>query len=170
MSGNLINKDIRAKNVRLVGEGYNGDVVSLSEALQRAEEAGLDLVQVAFNQDDNAGGTAICKIIDYSKLMYNQQKKAKQNKKNKQDTKEIRLSDNIAENDIKTKAKNADKFISAGDRVVVSVVYRGRMLNYISRGFTVLKTFESYLTSSYKVDKPAKIEGNKVVMTLVQSK
>lgn len=111
-------------------------------------------------------GVATCKIIDYGKLAYNQEKKAKANKKNKQDIKEIRLSDTIADNDMKTKAKNVNKFLDSGDKVIVYVQYRGRQLAYIDRGFEVIKKFLTFLDSPYKVVKPSKIEGSRVAITI----
>lgn len=162
-----INDAIRANKIRLVGEGFHGEIVTLEEALNKAEDLKLDLVQMSETGKD---GIATCKIMNYGKYLYAQEKKAKANKQSKQDVKEIRLSDTIADNDIKTKAKNADKFLRDGDRVNVYVVYNGRQMAYMDRGFDVLKRFESFLTVTYKVVKPAKIDGNRVGMTIELSK
>lgn len=116
--------------------------------------------------DADFDGVVTCKIMDYRKWLYSQEKKLKANRKSKQSTKEIRLSDTIADNDMRTKAKHADKFISSGDKVIVYVQYRGRQVAYIQNGFEVLKRFEGLINSNYKVVKEPKIEGNRVSMTL----
>lgn len=123
----------------------------------------LDLVQMSETDKD---GVATCKIMNYGKFLYSQEKKSRANKKSKQDTKEVRLSDTIADNDMKTKAKNTDKFLESGDKVVVYVQYRGRQIAYISRGFDVINKFMTFLNSDYKVVKPSKVEGSRVSITL----
>lgn len=116
--------------------------------------------------DTDKNGIATCKIMDYKKWLYSQEKKAKANKKSKQDTKEIRLSDTIAENDMKTKAKHADKFIGNGDKVTIAVHYKGRQIIYIKNGFNILERFKGFMTSTYKITKEPRIDGNRVTMTL----
>lgn len=113
---------------------------------------------------------ATCKIMDYQKFLYSQEKKAKANKKAKQDTKEIRLSDAIADNDMKTKAKNADKILSEGDKLQISVVYKGRQVAYIDHGFSVIDRFMSFIKTNYRVVKPAKIEGTRVAIMIEAEK
>lgn len=162
-----INDAIKAKQIRLVGEGFKGEIVSLSDAIKKAEEMELDLVQM--NEPDDKG-VATCKVMNYGKYVYAQEKRAKANKQAKQALKEIRLSDTIADNDLATKAKHADKFLADGDKVNVYVVYKGRQMAYIDRGFEVLRRFESFLKASYKVVKPAKIDGNRVGMVIELSK
>lgn len=104
--------------------------------------------------------------MDYEKWVYEQKKKEKANKKPKQQTKEVKFGDATQENDLRTKAKTIDRILSDGDRVRVEIMYRGRQIAYISRGMEKMETLKSYITESYVVDKPAKIEGNKVFMVL----
>lgn len=120
--------------------------------------------------EDAKDGVVTCKIMNYSKFLYNQEKRAKANKKVKQETKEIRLSDTIADNDLKTKAKQADKFMKDGNKVQVTIPYKGRQMAYINHGKEVMKHFQEFLTCEYKIIKPVKIEGNNVFMMIEATK
>lgn len=120
--------------------------------------------------EDVKDGVATCKIMNYSKFVYAQEKRARANKKTKQETKEIRLSDTIADNDLKTKAKQADKFMSSGDKVQITIPYKGRQMAYINHGKEVMKHFQEFLTCEYKIIKPVKIEGNHVFMMIEAAK
>ena len=163
MTTKRVNDNIRVKKVKLVGDGFNGEIVEFREALRIANEMKLDLVQMS---DADNSGVAVCKVMDYGKYIYSQEKKAKANKKHRQDTKEIRLSDTIADNDIKTKARHTDKLLRDGDNIIVSIVYRGRQIAYLEHGFSVLNKFKSYLSESYQEFKSPRVEGNRVYMVL----
>lgn len=146
--------------------GESGQTVnmSLEEALRYADDECLDLVQM--NEKE---GVAICKLMNYSKYIYEQRKKGKMNNKSRQELKELRLSDNIAENDLKTKAKSASRMLDGGDKVKVVITYRGRSIAFITRGVEKLDTFEKMIDSKHVIDKQAKIEGNKVYMIISPS-
>lgn len=130
-----------------------------------ALEQDLDLVQLSKN-----GDTAICKIMSYSKYLYDQKKKEKHSNKTKQELKEVRLSDSIAENDIKVKAKTVCRILNEGDKVKVTITYKGRLVSFIGRGIDKLKEFEKLIDVDYTMDRQPKIEGNRVYMILSPSK
>ena len=132
-----INEDIRAREVRLIDEnGEMKGIVSLSEALAMAEEADLDLVNISPNADP-----PVCKILDYGKYRYEQQKKEKNAKKNQHVTeiKEIRLSASIEDHDIEVKSKAAMRFLQDGDKVKVSLRFRGREMGYTQLGYDAMQ-------------------------------
>lgn len=141
----------------------NGETItmSMSEALSRARNEELDLVQVS--SKDNV---PICKLMDYKKFMYAQRKREKSNAKSKQELKEIRLSDVIADNDLKVKAKNVDRILGEGDKVKIVIPYKGRAMAFISRGIDKLKTFDTMIESAHSIDREPKIEGNRVYMVV----
>ena len=141
------------------------DVVSFKEAMQMAEDDGLNLV--AMNNND----VPVCKIMDYSKFMYERKKAQRKNQSQKKvEVKEIQLSPNIAEHDMQIKAKAASKFLSAGNRVKVSVIYKGRSIAYIDSGEKKLNTFGEMIETPHTVaDKPTK-NGNRVIMLIVPAK
>lgn len=150
----------------LVGVSDSGNLtVSRDEALNMANEQGLDLVQLSEN-----GDSAVCKIMSYSKYLYDQKKKEKHNNKIKQELKEVRLSDGIAENDIKTKVKNVTRILSEGDKVKVTITYKGRLVSFITRGIDKLKDFEALIDIDHTIDRQPKIEGNRVYMILSPKK
>lgn len=143
-------------------DGNENTVVSLEEAMGMAQESGLDLVQVGGNQE-----RAVCKVMDYNKFLYEQHKREKKNRsKNKQELKEVRLSDGTAENDLKVKAKNISRILKEGDKVQIVITYKGRMVSFISRGLDKLKDIEKLIEQAHIVDKAPKIEGNRVYMVL----
>ena len=104
--------------------------------------------------------------MDYNKFLYEQKKKEKSNNKAKQETKEIRLSDTIAENDIKTKAKNVSRMLHDGDKVRVVIIYKGRQISFIRRGIEKLNNFDTYIEAAHSIDREPRIEGNRVFMVL----
>lgn len=136
-------------------------VVSLSDAMNRAGDEELDLVQVS-----TADNMPVCKIMNYSKYLYDQKKREKHNNKDKQELKEVRMNDGIAENDLKIKAKTVDRILGEGDKVKVSIVYKGRLQTFITRGLEKLTKFETFISHLHTVDVQPKIEGNRVFMVV----
>jgi translation initiation factor IF-3 len=135
----MINEQIRDKEVRLIGEdGEQLGIMSSRDAMKLAKEAELDLVKIA-----PTAKPPVCKIIDYGKFKYEQSRKDKEAKKKQKtiELKEVRLSPNIDENDLKTKANMARKFIEKGDKVKVTLRFRGREMAHMSVGKKVLDGF-----------------------------
>lgn len=164
----IINEKIRDKEVRLVGEdGEQLGVMSVKEALVLANEAELDLVKIAPNAKP-----PVCKIVDYGKFRYEQLRKEKDAKKKQKitDVKEIRLSPNIDENDLNTKANQTRKFLSKGDKIKVSLRFRGREMAHVNVGRKILDDFFLKVEDIAVVDKPAKLEGRSMVMFLTEKK
>ena len=163
-----INEQIRDKEVRLIGEdGEQIGIVSVKEAMQMAREADLDLVKISPNAKP-----PVCKIIDYGKFRYEQMRKDKEAKKKQKvmETKEVRLSPNIDVNDLNTKANQARKFLGKGDKVKVSLRFRGREMAHVNVGKEILDSFYEKLSDIAVVDKPAKPEGRSMVMFLAEKK
>ena len=160
----LVNDQIEFSKVQVVDS--NGEKVGLlpiKKAIELAEEEGLDLVLVSPNPSN-----PVCKILDYSKYKFEMNKKAKESKKKQKviEIKEVRLSPNIDKHDLETKAKNASKFIEAGNKVKVTMRFRGRELNFIEQGKEIMNSFKELVIDS-QVDKEAKMEGKNLVMFLV---
>ena len=159
-----INGQIRAREVQLIGdEGEKLGVVSLKEALEIAEEKKLDLVLVAPNSKP-----PVCKIMNYGKYKFEQAKKEKEAKKKQkvQETKELRITPNIEEHDFGFKAKNAKKFIEDGNKVKITVRFRGRELNNVKMGENVLNDFAKELEDVAVVEKAPKLEGKNMFIIL----
>lgn len=156
----LINEEIKSERTLLV-DGSETREMSTDEAISIARSDEMDLVQVS-----SKGNIAICKIMDYNKFLYEQKKKERSNNKVKQETKEIRLSDTIAENDIKTKAKNVSRMLHDGDKVRVVIIYKGRQISFIRRGIEKLNNFDTYIEAAHSIDREPRIEGNRVFMVL----
>lgn len=164
----FINEQIRDREVRLIGEdGAQMGVMSIKEAMRLAREADLDLVKIAPNAKP-----PICKIVDYGKFRYEQMRREKEAKKKQKVTevKEIRLSPNIDMNDLNTKANMAKKFLTKGDKVKVSLRFRGREMAHVNVGKQILDSFYEKLDDIAVVDKPAKLEGRSMVMFLTEKK
>lgn len=164
----LINDQIRVKEVRLIDEdGVQRGVVSIEEAKAAADEAGIDLVLIAPQADP-----PVCKIIDFGKFRYEQSRKEKEAKKKQKtiEIKEIRLSPNIDVNDVKTKANMARKFIEKGDKVKVTLRFRGREMAHMQEKRHVLDDFAEMLEEVASVEKEPKVEGRNMVMFLVKKK
>lgn len=164
----MINEQIRDKEVRLISEkGEQLGIYPAKEALQMAQDAGLDLVKIAPN-----AVPPVCKIVDYSKYRYDQMRKEKEAKKNQKvsELKEIRLSPNIDDNDLKTKANSARKFISKGDKVKVTLRFRGREMAHVQLGKDILDNFFAQVEDVAVLDKPTKMEGRNMMMFLAEKK
>ncbi len=159
-----INEEIRDKELRVIGA--NGDqlgIMSSADALALAEEKELDLVKIAPN-----AVPPVCKIMDYGKFRFEQLKKEKEAKKNQRvvEVKEIRMSPSIDTNDLNTKVKNAMKFLKDGNRVKVTVRFRGREMAHTSLGEVLLKQFGESCAEVANVEKGAKLEGRNMSMFL----
>lgn len=164
----LINQAIRAKEVRLIdNEGNQIGVVSREEALDKATQANLDLVCISPNATP-----PVCRIMDYGKYRYEQQRKQREAKKNQKVlvTKEIRLSPTIDSHDFETKAKHAEKFLSKGDKVKVSIRFRARAITHSNIGKDVLDRFAERVSESGTVEARAKLEGRSMHMLLAPIK
>ena len=160
----MINGQIRDKEVRLIGtNGEQLGVMSARDAQKLADEAELDLIKIAPKAQP-----PVCKIMDYGKFRYEQQKREKDSKKKQHvvETKEIRLSPNVELNDLKTKANNARKFITKGDKVKVTLRFRGREMAHVSSSAHVLDDFAEMLEDIAQVSKAAKLEGRNMTMFL----
>lgn len=163
-----INEEIRDKEVRLVDdEGNQVGVVPTSRALDMAFEKKLDLVNVSPNSKP-----PVCRIMDYGKYKYELIKKERDSKKKQRviNIKEVRLTPNIETHDLETKAKNAKKFLSNGDRVKVAVRFRGREMGHTEIGKDVLDKFVELISDNGIVDKKPKIEGRSMIMFLAPKK
>lgn len=164
----MINEQIRDKEIRLVGEnGEQLGIMSSKEAMKLAEEAELDLVKIA-----PTAKPPVCKIIDYSKYRYEQTKREKEAKKKQKITevKEIRLSPNIDDNDLNTKVNHAEKFLEKGDKVKITLRFRGREMAHISSSKQILDKFLEKLGDIATVEKQAKLEGRSMSMVLTGKK
>ncbi len=163
-----INEQIRDKEVRLIGEdGEQLGIVSAKEAQKLAEEAGLDLVKIA-----PTAKPPVCKIIDYGKYRYEQARKEKEAKKKQKtvELKEIRLSPNIEANDLNTKINAAKKFISKGDKVKITLRFRGREMAHMNQSKYILDDFAEALADVAVVEKAPKVEGRSIGMVLAEKR
>ncbi len=161
---NQINEEIQEKEVRLIGEdGEQLGLMSSEEALRIAEEKDLDLVMIS-----PAAKPPVCKVMDYGKFRFEQSKREKEAKKNQRvmDVKEIRMSPGIGENDFNTKLKNGQKFLTDGDRVKVTVRFRGREMAHTSIGETLLRDYARKCSEIANMDKEPKLEGRNMSLFL----
>ena len=159
-----LNEDIRDKEVRVVGStGEQLGIMSPRDALSKAYDLGLDLVKIAPNATP-----PVCKIMDYGKFRFEQTKKEKEAKKNQHVTeiKEVRMSPGIDTNDFNVKVKNAQKFLKDGNRVKVTVRFRGREMAHTEIGKTLLVRFGEMCKDNANVDKDAKLDGRHMSMFL----
>ncbi|MDD6332806.1 MAG: translation initiation factor IF-3 [Clostridium sp.] len=164
----MINEQIRDKEVRVIGEdGEQLGIMSSKDALKMAREAELDLVKIA-----PTAKPPVCKIVDYGKYRYEQMRKEKEAKKKQKtiDIKEIRFSPNIDTNDLNTKVNQARKFLTKGDKVKVSIRFRGRELAHTEIGIDILNDFAAKLEDVAVIEKPAKVEGRSMVMFLAEKR
>ena len=164
----MINEQIRDKEIRLIGEnGEQLGIMTSREAMQLAREAELDLVKIA-----PTAKPPVCKIIDYGKFRYEQARKEKEAKKKQKiiEIKEVRLSPNIDTNDLNTKTSAARKFLEKGDKVKVTLRFRGREMAHMSKSRHILDDFAQALSDIAVVDKPSKVEGRSMVMFLSAKK
>ena len=159
-----LNEEIRDKEVRLIGaEGEQLGIMSADQANALAEEQGLDLVKISPNATP-----PVCKIMDYSKFCYDQKKREKDARKNQKvvEIKEIRMSPGIDTNDLNTKIKSALKFLGDGNRVKVSVRFRGREMAHTNLGEKLLMDFAQACAEAATMEKNSKLEGRFMAMFL----
>ena len=160
----FINEQIRDKEIRLIGEsGEQLGIMSSREALTLAEEAGLDLVKIA-----PTAKPPVCKIVDYGKYRYELARKEKDAKRKQKviEVKEIRMSPNIDTNDLNTKVGAARKFLEKGNRVKVTLRFRGREMAHMSTSKHILDDFAQMLSDIAVVEKMPKVEGRSMIMFL----
>ena len=160
----FINEQIRDKEIRLIGEsGEQLGIMSSREALKLAEEAGLDLVKIA-----PTAKPPVCKIVDYGKYRYELARKEKDAKRKQTviEVKEIRMSPNIDTNDLNTKVGAARKFLEKGNRVKVTLRFRGREMAHMSTSKHILDDFAQMLSDIAVVEKMPKVEGRSMIMFL----
>ena len=161
---NLINEEIRDKEVRLIGnDGAQLGIVSIEEALEKANEAKLDLVNISPNAKP-----PVCKLLDYGKYRYELQKKEKEAKKKQKSfqVKEVRLGIFTEEHDLNVKANNAIKFLMGGDKVKVSLRFRGRELGHIPQGQKTMEHFAELVAEAGTPEKRPEMEGRSMSMIL----
>jgi translation initiation factor IF-3 len=159
-----LNEEIRAKEVRLVGpEGEQIGIKPFREAMQMAIDANLDLVNVA-----PQAKPPVCRIMDYGKFRYEQQKKDKEARKNQKivDLKEVWFRANIEENDYQTKFRNVVKFLNEGDKVKCSVRFRGREITHSKLGQKILERVANEVADICVVERMPKLEGRSMIMIL----
>jgi len=159
-----INEQIRDKSIRLIGEdGAQLGIMSAREAMDIAEEKGLDLVKISPNAQP-----PVCKLMDYGKFRFEQAKKQKEARKNQSivSIKEMRLSATIDKHDLEVKARNVTKFLKDGDKVKVSLRFRGRQLTHTDQGKQVMDLFYSMVQENAVLEKSAKLEGRSMFMIL----
>ena len=159
-----LNEEIQDKEVRLIGaDGAQLGIMSAAQANEMAEEQGLDLVKISPN-----AVPPVCKIMDYSKFCFDQKKREKEAKKNQKvvEIKEIRMSPSIDTNDLNTKVKNAQKFLKEGNRVKVSVRFRGREMAHTNIGEKLLMDFADACAEVANMEKNPKLEGRFMAMFL----
>ena len=160
----MINEQIRDREIRVIGsDGKQLGIMSAKEALDLAEQKNLDLVKIAPQSNP-----PVCKIMDYGKYRFEQAKREKEARKNQRvvDIKEVRLSLNIDTHDFNTKLNNALKFIKHGDKVKVSIRFRGREMGHPEIGLETMKRFADACSETAVVEKPAKLEGRNMLMFL----
>lgn len=161
---NLINEQIRAKQVRLIDQdGEQVGIVDIKEALTQAQSADLDLVQIS-----DKGDTPVCKIMNYGKFVYEQQKKQKENRANQKQivVKEVRVSPTIDIGDYTTKLNQARKFLNKGNKVQFSLRFRGRMITHSEIGKQTLDRIIEDLGDSVIVEQPPKLEGRRMFLVV----
>jgi len=164
----MINEQIRDKEVRVIGEeGQQLGVMSPKDAMKLAREAEVDLVKIA-----PSAKPPVCKLVDYGKYKYELVRKEKEAKKKRRtiEVKEVRLSPNIDVNDLNTKCNSARKFIEKGDKVKVSLRFRGREMAHIDSSKHILEDFAEKLSDIAVVDKAPKLEGRSMTMFLTEKR
>ena len=164
----MINEQIRDKEVRLIGEnGEQLGIMSAKDAYKMARDAELDLVKIA-----PTAKPPVCKIIDYGKYKYEQARKEKEAKKKQRtiEIKEVRLSPNIEENDLNTKVGAAKKFIQKGDKVKVTLRFRGREMAHVQKTKQILDVFAEKMADVAVVEKAPKMEGRQMMMFLAEKR
>ena len=164
----MINEQIRDREVRVIGtDGEQLGIMSSRDAQKLADQAELDLVKIAPKAQP-----PVCKIVDYGKYKYELARKEKEARKKQRiiEVKEVRLSPNIEENDLNTKANAARKFLSKGDKVKVSLRFRGREMAHVSSSKHILDDFAERLSDIAVIEKAPKMEGRSMTMFLSEKK
>lgn len=159
-----INYRIRAKEVRVIGEeGEQLGVLTIQDAVSRAEEAGLDLVEVA-----PTATPPVCRIIDYSKYKYEQEKREKEAHRKQRviHVKEIRMGPKIGEHDYQFKLRNLEEFLKRGDKVKVTMMFKGREMAHMDLGRRILDRLSSDISSIGEIEESPKLEGRFINMVL----
>lgn len=159
-----INEEIKDKEVRLIDtNGEQLGIMSAKQALEIAMERELDLVKIA-----PQAKPPVCKIMDYGKFTFEQSKREKEARKNQKviNVKEIRFSPKIEEHDLNVKARNAQRFLKDGNKVKVTIRFRGREIDHIAYGEKALERFYELLKDYCVIEKPAKLEGKNLSLTL----
>ena len=163
-SGPRINEDIRSANVRCIdAEGEQLGVLSIAEALEKAYEAGLDLVELQPNAEP-----PVCKILDYGKFKYQAQKRANEARKKQKviEVKEIKLRPNIDDHDYQVKMRAVNKFLAAGDKVKGTRRFRGREMAHVELGAQLLERVRTEIDDVAKVEAMPKMEGRQMIMVI----
>lgn len=166
--GTRVNQDIRAREVRVIGsDGELLGVMPPAKAVQLAQEEGLDLVEISPNAEP-----PVCKILDYGKYRYEQQKKANEARKKQKvvDIKEILLRPNIDDHDFETKMKAARRFLDDGDKIKFVLRFRGRELSRMAIGLQVLDRVKATLEGLIKIEQEPKSEGRQTMMVVAPAK
>jgi translation initiation factor IF-3 len=159
-----MNKQIKAKEIRLIGdEGNQIGVVSLREAMEAAEQAELDLVEI-----NPTSKPPVCKLMDYGKHRYEQSKKERESRLKRKiiEIKEVKMRPKIDSHDYDTKKRLAEKFLKDGDKVKITLMFRGREMMYRSKGIEMLNTFYQTLAETAVQEKLPKMEGRNMTMIL----
>lgn len=163
-----INDEIRAREVRLVGEeGEQLGIVQLRDALQMAIERSVDLVEIA-----PTAKPPVCKFMDYGKYKYEQAKKDKEARKKQRTTeiKEVKLRPNIEDHDFETKARNAQRFLADGDKVKVTIMFRGREVTHPDLGKKLCVRLAEFCKAEANIEREPKLEGRNMIMILTPTK
>jgi len=162
-----INEDIRANKVRVVDPGGEHHVVFIDEALQRARAHRMDLVEIAPSADP-----PVCKIVDYGKFRYEQQKKGKEQRKKSQtiQLKEVRFRPHTDTHDFEFKTRHARSFLQSGNKVKAWVQFRGRDIIYKEQGMALLQRFTEDLQDVARIDQPPRMEGRRMTTILTPDK
>lgn len=163
-----LNDSIRFKQVRLINaNGEMVGVVKTADALREAEEVGLDLVLISPNPEN-----PVCRIMDFGKYQFEQAKREKEAKKNQKvvEVKEVGLKLTTEEHDLGFKLRNAEKFLKEGNRVKISIRFRGREMAYTNQGYEVMNNVAKKLEDVAQVDRQPRVEGRNMVMFLMPKK
>ena len=165
---NRINRDIRGVyKIRIVGDEVENGEYSFDEGLEMAEDLGLDLVEISATQNP-----PICRICDYQKFLYDKKKKEKDNKKNNKQgvLKEIKISPNIGDHDMNFKINHANEFLENGDKVKVSIFFRGRSIIYKDQGEIAMLKFAQQTDEKGRLEKMPQMEGKIMSMIIAPKK
>ena len=151
----------------ILADGENVGIVSIKEALRQASDAQLDLIEIS-----SAGEVPVCKLLDYGKYKYEQQKRKNEAKKKQKivEIKEIKLTPNIGENDYQVKMRSVNRFLSEGNKVKFNLRFRGREMSYINLGMAVLERVKTDLADKIKVEQEAKLEGRQLSLLIAPAK